>query len=118
LTALKVLVVEDDGLQAMTLEDMLEEMGCEVIASFGVLSAAARWIEDGGAPDVALLDVDVDGEQVYPVADLLAARGVPFLFTSGYGQVGERRFEAAVVLGKPINRQALLKTLRGFGLAV
>ena len=118
MTAPRVLVVEDDGLQALALEDMLEEMGCQVAASFGNVAKALAWLEAGGQVDAALLDVNIDGEHTYAVADLLLARRAPFCFTSGYGQVSERRFATTPMLGKPLNRQNLLATLRGFGLAL
>lgn len=118
MSAPRILVIEDDGLQAMTLEDLLEDIGCEVAASFGAMTQATAWLQAGGQADAALLDVNVDGEPVYPFADLLVARRMPFCFTSGYGHVTERRFENALVLGKPLSRQMLLTALRGFGLSV
>jgi CheY-like chemotaxis protein len=118
MSAPRILVIEDDGLQAMTLEDMLEDMGCEVAASFGTMAQATAWLEADGQADAALLDVNVDGEPVYPFADLLVSRRMPFCFTSGYGHVAERRFEKALVLGKPLSREALLNALRGFGLTL
>ena len=114
----RILVVEDEGLQAMTLEDMLEDLGCEVAASLGTVAEALAWLTAGDALDGALLDVSLDGQLVYPVAEILAERGVPFAFTSGYGQLGERRFGAAPALVKPVSRATLLRALRGFGLAV
>jgi CheY-like chemotaxis protein len=56
----------------------------------------------------AILDVNLGGETVYPVADTLMARGVPFVFATGYGAESiDRRFACAPVLQKPIDRQAL-----------
>ena len=118
MSAPRILVVEDEGLQAMTIEDMLEDLGCEVAASLGTVAEAMAWLEAGEALDGALLDVSLDGHLVYPVAEILAARRVPFAFTSGYGQLGERRFEFALALVKPVSRAALLRALRSFGLAV
>lgn len=81
----RVLVVEDEMLVAMLVEDMLADAGCVVVGPFARLSAAleAARVE---AVDVALLDVDVAGEMVFPVAHALEERGIPFLFVTGYGQ--------------------------------
>ena len=85
MSGLKVLLIEDEGLVAMTMEDMLDDLGCEVVGSFGAVGPALEWL--AGAPqfDGALLDVNLGGEMVYPVADALLALGAPFVFTTGYG---------------------------------
>jgi CheY-like chemotaxis protein len=113
--SLRVLVVEDDGLVAMMLEDLLEELGCQLAASLASVREALAWIEAGGAVDAALLDVNLGGEPVFPVAEALRARGVPFAFTTGYGDTDDARFGGAVVLGKPIRLERLVATLKGFG---
>lgn len=81
-----VLVVEDEVLIAMLVEDLLEEAGCIVIGPFAQVeeALAAAGTE---TVDIALLDVNVRGEQVFPVAYQLERRGVPFLFLTGYGDV-------------------------------
>jgi CheY-like chemotaxis protein len=81
LKALRILLVEDDGLVAMMLEDMLGDLGCELVGSFVRVGAALAWIEAGGEVDAALLDVNLGDESVFPVAEALRARGVPFAFT-------------------------------------
>ena len=81
----RVLVVEDELLVAMLVEDMLADAGCVVVGPFARVAealAAAR----AEAVDVALLDVNVAGEKVFPVAHVLEERGIPFLFVTGYGQ--------------------------------
>ncbi len=81
----RVLVVEDELLVAMLVEDMLADAGCIVVGPFARVTtalAAARM----AAVDVALLDVNVAGEMVFPVAYVLEERGIPFLFVTGYGQ--------------------------------
>ena len=81
----RVLVVEDELLVALLIEDMLADAGCIIVGPFARVAeavAAAR-VED---VDVALLDVNVAGEQVFPVAYELEKRGVPFLFVTGYRQ--------------------------------
>ena len=80
---LKVLVVEDESPVALDIENMLEEMGCEVVASVPrlvrALDLAARLDFD-----LAVLDINLAGEVVYPLAFRLAERGIPFLFSTGY----------------------------------
>lgn len=81
----RVLVVEDELLVAMLVEDMRADAGCIVVGPFARVPAAlaAARVE---AVDVALLDVNVAGEMVFPVAHMLEGRGIPFLFVTGYGQ--------------------------------
>ena len=111
---MRVLVVEDEGLVAMTVEDLLEDLGCEVAFSAGAVAQALQWLGDGGAPDAALLDVNLGGEFVFPVAEILAARGTPFAFTTGYGETPDPRFSGAPLIGKPIRRERLEEVLRLF----
>jgi CheY-like chemotaxis protein len=99
---LRVLLVEDEAIIAIMLEDMLVDLGCEVVgpvASFAEAIQLARSEVLAGA----FLDVHLGGESIYPVADLLAARDIPFVFVSGYGRAGiEARYSGAIVLSKPI----------------
>ena len=80
----RVLVVEDEMLVALLVEDVLSEAGCIVIGPFARLNEAlaAAKVE---MFDVALLDVNVANEKVFPVAYALEERGIPFLFVTGYG---------------------------------
>jgi DNA-binding response OmpR family regulator len=80
----RVLIVEDEPLIAMMIEEQLADIGCVVVGPFERLQlglAAAR----GEPVDFALLDVNVAGEKVFPIAEELDQRGVPFLFLTGYG---------------------------------
>jgi CheY-like chemotaxis protein len=113
---LRVLVVEDEGLVAMMLEDLLDDLGCQVPCSASSVVQALEWLDGGGEADAALLDVNLGGEPVFPVAEALAARGVPFAFTTGYGETHDPRFKDAVLLGKPIRMERLEQVLRSFGL--
>jgi len=115
-SALRIFVVEDEGLIALMIEDMLEDLGCEVAGSVSSVSQALGWLAEGGEFDGALLDVNLGGEHVFPIAEALAARGSPFAFTTGYGEIPDPRFAAAPILGKPIRREALEDVLRAFGL--
>jgi len=108
----RILLVEDEGLVALMLEDMLEDMGYDVAYSAASVSQAVAWIEAGGEADAALLDVNLGGESVFPVADLLKARGVPFAFSTGYGEAHDPRFRETPLLGKPILVERLQEVLR------
>jgi CheY-like chemotaxis protein len=113
-SGLKVLLVEDEGLVAMTMEDMLEDLGCEVVGSFGAVSPALAWLAEDHEFDGALLDVNLGGEMVYPVADALIARGAPFVFTTGYGASPDPRYAAVPVASKPINQARLGEAVERF----
>ena len=81
----RVMVVEDELLVAMLIEEALVDEGCLVIGPFntvGTALAAAR----GADVELAVLDVNLQGERIYPVARALEARGIPFLLLSGYGR--------------------------------
>lgn len=111
---LRILLVEDEGLVAMLIEDMLDDLGCEVACSAATVAKALQWLDEGGQADAALLDVNLSGETVWPVADALTARGTPFAFTTGYGELNEPRFRHAPLLGKPIRGERLEEVLLGF----
>ena len=109
----RILLVEDELLIAMLIEETLEEAGCVVVGPFSRLGEALR---AAGAEivDAALLDVDLAGEKVYPAAELLARRGVPFLLLSGHGDKAlpcDRQHWRH--LGKPFNQADLLCALAG-----
>lgn len=113
-TPLRVLLVEDEGLVAMMLEDLLQDLGCEIAGSLASVEAALNWIGDGGAADLALLDVNLSGKPVFPVAEALKAQGTPFAFVTGYGEGHDPRFKDAPVLGKPIRQELLEALLRRY----
>jgi DNA-binding NtrC family response regulator len=100
-------MVEDEMIVAWLLEDMLTDLGCAVIGPAGSVKQALAMIE-AEAIDAAVLDVNLNGEMSYPIADALAARGVPFVFVTGYdkGRIldGYRVFP---VLQKPFHRSEL-----------
>ena len=84
LTGRRVLVVEDDDMIAAMVEAALEEAQCTVVGPFHDLAGALAAAKNQ-AFDVALLDVNLAGEMVFPVAEALDARGIPFMLLSGYG---------------------------------
>jgi CheY-like chemotaxis protein len=96
----RVLLVEDETLVALMVEDMLAELGCIVVASAGTLSEARRYAAEGDF-DLALLDVNLKGEKVFPVADDLRRRGIPVVFATGYGAHGVGDYQHAPTVAKP-----------------
>jgi two-component SAPR family response regulator len=105
--AKRVLIVEDEVLVAMHLEDLLTEMGHQVIGSCGRLNEAMALARDAEI-DFAVLDINLAGAQSFPVADILRQRGIPFVFTSGYGSEGlVDDYHAETTLRKPYEPQAL-----------
>jgi len=107
LPAERILIVEDEALVAMILEDQLADLGISVAATCASVPDAMRAIEDN-APQAAILDVNLRGQLVYPVADRLLDRGIPFVFVTGYGRESiDRRYSFVKVLEKPVERQAL-----------
>lgn len=84
LVGLKILVVEDEPLVAMALEDLLIDFGCVVIGPVRDLEKAMRLIGEETI-DGAILDVNLGGHQVFPLADILAQRAIPFVYVTGYG---------------------------------
>jgi CheY-like chemotaxis protein len=81
----RILVVEDELMIRMLLEDMLAELGCTIAAEATHIKDALEAVRNADF-DVAILDVNLGGEPISPVADALAARGTPFVFATGYGE--------------------------------
>jgi DNA-binding response OmpR family regulator len=81
----RILVVEDETLLAVTIEEILQDLGCVVVGPVGRLDAALRSATDESL-DAAVLDISIRGGMVYPVAEKLLSRGIPFIFVSGYGE--------------------------------
>jgi CheY-like chemotaxis protein len=107
----RILIVEDEYLIRMLLEDMLADLGYSVAAAVGTIAEATKFAEDGDF-DVAILDVNLDSEPIYPVADILARRGLPFVFVSGYGERNiAEPYRDRPALQKPFQNEQLQKTL-------
>jgi CheY-like chemotaxis protein len=81
----RILVVEDEVLIGMLLEDMLGDLGYEVAGTAARFEDALALAQEVKA-DGAILDINLNGSEVYPIADVLARRGIPFVFASGYGE--------------------------------
>ena len=112
LVGLRVLVVEDELLLALDLQAILEEAGCKVIGpAMRVDQALQRIAEE--VIEAAVLDVNLGHETVFPVADALAERRLPFVFLSGYDRdTLPERFHDRPLLGKPYSISALLVLLQ------
>jgi len=103
LAGFRVLVVEDEALIAMLVEDFLTDLGCVVVDVAGTLAAGLALANTATlAIDGAILDINLGGEQVFPIADALVDRGIPFVFATGYGGLGlDPRFAGHPVIAKP-----------------
>ncbi|MEA3002415.1 MAG: hypothetical protein QOH81_1203 [Sphingomonadales bacterium] len=101
LDGIRILLVEDEAIIAMTAEDMAAELGCLIVASAATLDEALAAAARGGF-DVALLDINLNGVDSLPVAGRLKAEGRPFVFTTGYGASGrDPAYQDAPLVTKP-----------------
>ena len=97
----KILIVEDEMLVMMNLEVALEDMGCSSICPVASVIKALSLLNEQNF-DLAILDVNLSGEKSYPIADILIARGIPFAFSTGYSDHGDRSdFNCQPILRKP-----------------
>ena len=105
--ARRVLIVEDEMLVAMLLEDVLADLGHDVVGTAGNVRQALDFVAREGF-DLAILDVNLPDGRSHVIADALAERGVPFLFATGYGSQGvEGRHRTAPVVQKPYDESSL-----------
>jgi PAS domain S-box-containing protein len=103
----RVLLVEDEILVAMMMRDTLTELGFSVVGPFSRLSQAMVAAVHENI-DAGIIDINLGGEFVYPVAEVLIARRIPFVFVTGYGVESiDSRFGSVPVIKKPVQRQAL-----------
>jgi CheY-like chemotaxis protein len=111
LSGRRVLVVEDEMLILLKIEDLLADLGCVSVSAATNVDQALALI-NAEAFDAAMVDVNLDGMKSYPVADALAARGVPFVFSTGYsGQSLDDGYRDRPVLGKPYRDADLVAML-------
>jgi PAS domain S-box-containing protein len=107
IAASSVMLVEDEALTAMAVTDLMTDFGFSIVGPFGRLSEAKAALKKGGI-DAAILDINLGGELVYPLADRLLEAKIPFIFVTGYGPESiDRRFAGIPVLQKPVERDAL-----------
>ena len=109
--ARKILLVEDEYLIRVLLEDMLSDLGYAVAGAAGSVAEATE-LAKRAEFDLAILDVNLNGEEVYPVADILVGRGLPFIFVTGYGGRGlPAAYRNRPTLQKPFQMEDLEKML-------
>jgi CheY-like chemotaxis protein len=108
----RILVVEDQALIAMEVQDCLSRAGAIVIGPVGRLERGLAEAQKQSL-DAALLDVDLNGARCWPIAEVLAARAIPFAFTTGFATdiVTPERFAGQLVLTKPYREEDLLAVL-------
>jgi CheY-like chemotaxis protein len=109
----RILVVEDEYLIRMLLEDMLADLGYAVAAAVGTITEASALAANGDF-SAAILDVNLDGEEIFPVADILKERGLPFVFVTGYGERSlPEPYRDRPALQKPFQAEQLEAALGG-----
>lgn len=114
-SGLKIIVVEDEMIIALMLQDMLAELGHSVVGVAGRLDSALGLAREADA-DLAILDVNLGGEDSLPVAQVLTDRGMPFLFATGYGSPAHGPpFKNAITLNKPFEMNDLSQALHRLG---
>jgi CheY-like chemotaxis protein len=107
----RVLVVEDEMMVVMLIEDMLADLGCESVTAAATVDQALALI-DTQAFDAAMLDMNLNGNKSHDVADALATRGVPFVFSTGYsGRDMRDGHRDRPVLKKPFPYEQLVEKL-------
>ena len=115
MTGRRVLVVEDEVLVGMLIEEMLLDLGYEIAALSTHLDQAIALAKTAEF-DIALLDINLNGQQSFPVADVVRARGLPFLFATGYGsRILPEPYRDAPILQKPFSLAELKGALQRAG---
>ena len=108
----RVFVVEDETLVLFNLEDILDQLGCEIAGQAMRLEQAVNLAKSVGPVDVAILDVNIGGAPVFPVAQILSERGIPMLFATGYGRDGlPAEWQGHAVIVKPYSQQDVERAL-------
>lgn len=106
----RILLVEDESLVALLAESMLEELGCQVLLAMRLEHALT--LATSGEFALAMLDVNLGEERSYPIADILHARGIPFLFATGYDQSGLLpHYRHVPTIQKPFRENELAESL-------
>lgn len=112
LSGRKALLVEDEAGVAIMLEDMLHDLGCEIVASVARFKQALE-VARTAVVDFAILDVNLNGESALPIAHILRDRKIPIIFSTGYGATGvPPEFDGSRVLSKPFLIDELRKEIQ------
>jgi len=107
----RILVVEDEVLVAMLLEDTLEGLGYTIVGPAHRFAEGLAAAEEADI-DMAVLDLNLDGQRSLPIADKLVERGIPFIFATGYGEAGlEGLHPDAPVVHKPFSTGDISRAL-------
>lgn len=107
----RVLIVEDQFLLAEEMSAIIRSLGAEVVGPFATTAASLQLVRQERV-DLAILDINLDGEQVYIVAHELRNRSIPFFFATGYEPwVVTLQFQDAPHLEKPVNSSSLLQAI-------
>jgi CheY-like chemotaxis protein len=107
----RILVVEDELMIRMLLQDMITDLGHTLAGEAGRIDEALTLAEQGEF-DIAILDVNLNGQPISPVVEVLLARGLPFVFATGYGQRGvPERYRKTPTLQKPFQSEALAQAI-------
>jgi len=110
-SGLRILLVEDEAIIAMLLEDMLGDLGHRVVAIAGRMEQAEKLAAEIPL-DLAIVDVNLNGQQTYPLAAILTDRGVPFIFATGYGASGlKEEWRKIPTLQKPFQETKLAEAI-------
>lgn len=119
LSGRRVLIVEDESLVAMLIETILEDLGGEAVGPLASVEEALSFLKAAPAIDAALLDVNLAGRHVFPVAEALEAAGVPVVFSTGYGEGGlPEAWRGRPTVQKPFTEAGLRAALQqALGLA-
>jgi CheY-like chemotaxis protein len=110
LTGKRILLVEDEFIIATMAADMLTELGATVIGPADTIATGLRLAETGTI-DAAGLDVNMGGDRIDPVAEVLSARSIPIVFATGYGDGASARAHQAQLLDKPYTQEQLADAL-------
>lgn len=114
----RVFVLEDESLVLFNIEDILNELGCEVVGPAMRLDQADSMLEEAAGADLAILDVNIGGTPVFPFAEKLKARGTPLIFATGYGRGGlPEEWQSAPVLQKPYSQEDVAAAMRACAVA-
>ena len=111
LSELRVLLVEDESLIAMLIEDTLFDLDCQAVSVAPTVADALDKLASTEF-DIAILDVNLNGSQSYPIAEVLVRKHIPFIFSTGYGASGvPEAFRAVPVLVKPFRAGDVARSL-------
>jgi CheY-like chemotaxis protein len=109
---ISVLVVDDEPMIRLLIQDMLDDLGHTLAGEAARIDEALKLAKQAEF-DVAILDVDLNGQPIWPVAEVLVARGLPFVFATGYGQRGvPEPYRGIPTLGKPFDADALEQAIK------